>query len=244
MTADNPLYQPVEVYLGGSGTAPLLLTCEHASNQMPPEWEWPENDRKLQESHWAWDPGAGNLTRSLADEVNATAVLSRFTRLLIDPNRPLDHDDLFRDNADGASIEFNQNLSSGERSKRIELYSAYHQALARQARNRRGQFLLSIHSFTPVYEGVSRDLQAGVMHVGQEELANQWQSMLQGHGLKTLLDEPYSGKNGYMYSAHKHADSSGRDAILLEFRQDVIQEREDLVEVLRQCLVESKVLHA
>jgi hypothetical protein len=39
----------------------LLLTCEHASQLMPSPWRWPDEDRRLLNTHWALDMGSEGL---------------------------------------------------------------------------------------------------------------------------------------------------------------------------------------
>ncbi len=244
MSQDESFFQPVEVHVGESGTAPFLITCEHASNRLPPGWSWPAEDAWIAETHWAYDPGAAELARTLADELQAVAVLASFSRLFLDPNRPLDSPTLFRDLADGRAVRFNQNLSAEERARRIALcYQPYHEVAYRQARNRRGNFLLSLHSFTPQYEGLIRQLEIGVMHVDQPELAEVWCNHFREHGFVAEIDQPYAGAEGYMFSANRHAHSSGRDAIMLEIRQDLLPARnEEIVELIHGCLSRSRVL--
>ncbi len=84
----------------GVGASGLVLSCEHASNRLPPPWRWPAEDDWLVASHWAWDPGAADITRSLASRLGIPAVLASFSRLLVDPNRRADHPTLFRKEAD------------------------------------------------------------------------------------------------------------------------------------------------
>lgn len=77
---------PVE-RIAGDPARGLLLVCEHASNAVPedlgrlgvPE---PEFSR-----HIAYDIGAAEVTRRLAARLGVPAVLTQFSRLIIDPNR-------------------------------------------------------------------------------------------------------------------------------------------------------------
>jgi len=83
----TPLSDYVELVEKRSARCPIILTCEHASERMPEPFRFPEEDAWLVGTHWAYDLGAADLTRELADAIGAAAVLSRFSRLLIDPNR-------------------------------------------------------------------------------------------------------------------------------------------------------------
>src|SRR5690606_18998130 len=90
-----PDHDAVE-WIAASGSQPaVVLTCEHASERLPSPYAWPTGDARLVGTHWAFDLGIAPFARALAAELGAPAVLSRFSRLLVDPNRPLDAPTLF-----------------------------------------------------------------------------------------------------------------------------------------------------
>ena len=199
----------------------ILLCCEHASNRLPDGWSWPEADQRLIEQHWAFDLGIADVTRRLAARLGAPAVLSRFSRLLIDPNRPLDSDTLFRDVADGQPVWLNRELSADDRQRRVErYYEPYHRALGAMVEAFPGAHMLSLHSFTPEYEGQPRQVEVGVLFDEDERWADVWWEGLAAHGWDTRRNEPWSGRNGLMFSVQRHASKYARRAIELEFRQD------------------------
>ena len=51
----------------------ILLTCEHATNYLPRPYGWGEDDKWLQDTHWAYDPGAAELTNSLCEKLGTVA---------------------------------------------------------------------------------------------------------------------------------------------------------------------------
>jgi predicted N-formylglutamate amidohydrolase len=201
--------------------APVLLSCEHASAIMPAGWELPQQDHWLAGTHWSCDLGAAELTRELAERTGAGAVLARFTRLLIDPNRPLDSPTLFRDRAEGRAIAFNRAVDAAERERRTRYWRGYHRALGELFTVSRAPLALSLHSFTPVYEGSPRQVEIGVLFDREEDLAKELFSRLTRAGFDARLNEPYSGKEGLIYSIHSHAFEHGRRALELEVRQDL-----------------------
>ena len=93
--------------VAGNPNASVFFSCEHASQEMPPGWEWDPRDERLIDTHWAYDLGAAELTHELAARYDAGAILARFSRLLIDPNREPESDTLFRNIADGESVYMN-----------------------------------------------------------------------------------------------------------------------------------------
>ena len=94
---------------------PLILLCDHASNAVPAEY----GDLGIAPAqfarHIAYDIGARDLTLGLAARLNAPAVLSRFSRLLIDPNRGLDDPTLIMRISDGAVVPGNRHVDEVER---------------------------------------------------------------------------------------------------------------------------------
>jgi len=215
-------HRPVEE-IDGDFDSPLVFTCEHASAELPEPWMWPEQDRWLVDTHWACDIGAAEFTRRVARQMNAPAALSRFSRLLVDPNRPLDSDTLFRENADGKTVHLNEALLETERRRRIErFYEPYHQAVSAMVERSRGDTVFSIHTFTDDYEGDARVLEIGVLFDEDEEPARRLIRHLEEAGFHVLANEPWSGKSGLAYSPVRHAREFGRHALEIEARQDLI----------------------
>ncbi len=199
----------------------LLLTCEHASNELPPGMSWGADAERLAGDHWAYDLGVAEMTRRLARELGCGAVLSTASRLVVDCNRPLDSDTLFRATADGLPVEMNQQLGAGDRYRRVmDFYEPFHCAIDRQVALHGVTHLLSIHSFTPLYEGDPRKVEVGVLFDRDEAWAHQWLEPFQRRGFETRMQEPYSGARGMMHSAQTHATRWGLKTIELEFRQD------------------------
>ncbi|RLB42606.1 MAG: N-formylglutamate amidohydrolase [Deltaproteobacteria bacterium] len=214
--------EAVEEIEGDFGSR-LVFTCEHASAALPEPWIWPDEDRWLVDTHWASDIGAAAFTRRVADLMNAPAVLSRFSRLLIDPNRPPNSETLFRENADGRMVHLNQGLLETERERRIDrFYVPYHVAVSAMVGRSRGDTVFSIHTFTDSYEGEARALEIGVLFDHDDEPAYQLVRHLQEAGFHVAPNEPWSGKDGLAHSPVRHAQEFGRCALEIEARQDLI----------------------
>jgi predicted N-formylglutamate amidohydrolase len=209
--------------IDGDFDSRVVFTCEHASAHLPEPWTWPGEDRWLVDTHWASDIGAAAFTRRVAQLMNAPAALSRFSRLLIDPNRPLDSDTLFRENAEGRTVHLNEALLEAERARRIDrFYLPYHAAVSAMVERSRGDTVFSIHTFTDNYEGEARALEIGVLFDHDEEPAYQLVRHLEEAGFHVAPNEPWSGKMGLAYSPVRHAGEFGRCALEIEARQDLI----------------------
>ncbi|WP_373048722.1 N-formylglutamate amidohydrolase [Vulgatibacter sp.] len=208
--------------LDGDRDAPVFLTCEHASERLPDGYAWPPGDERLVGTHWAYDLGAADLVRELAEALRAPAVLSRFSRLLVDPNRPDGAATLFRAEAEGQPVGLNRQLTDAERTRRLErFHRPYHEAIHQRLAGYEAQVLFSVHTFTPVYEGQVRQVEVGVLFDTQEELAAHAARAIHAAGFVTRLNEPYSGREGLIYAAERHAAAHGKMALELEVRQDL-----------------------
>lgn len=214
----------------------VVLTCEHASNRL---WDlargeacaWPEEDAHLAADHWAWDPGAGDLTRLLAQRLGAGAVLARFTRLQCDANRDHWEPTLMREACDGHVVTFNRGLTEGERQRRLDrLWAPYHAASAALVAAVRPQLVLSLHSFTPIYEGSRRKVEVGVLHHSPESAlpAAFYDAFSAYRGplgpLVVRYNEPWPGT--VMYGPDRCAAVASAVPIELEFRNDLVTQPE------------------
>jgi predicted N-formylglutamate amidohydrolase len=221
------LTDAAEVLLEGHPNSQLFLTCEHASNRVPAPLSASPDDAPWLQTHWAWDIGAADVTRSLAVATGSPAVLSRFSRLVCDPNRlPTDHT-WIREDVEGHTVSFNRALSSAERRRRLVAYHhAFHQtlgdAIAERMLKAQPPWLLSIHSFTGEYEGERRMMDVGVLFDDYVTPAVELARRLRGQGLETALNEPYSGLRGLIYSANRHGRCFGLPYLELEIRSDLI----------------------
>ncbi|MEM7433922.1 MAG: N-formylglutamate amidohydrolase [Myxococcota bacterium] len=211
--------------IDGNYRSRVVLTCEHAGSALPAPWSWPEADLRLIGTHWSCDLGADSLTRNLAEALGAPAVVSRFTRLLVDPNRPLDSDTLFRSEADGLPVELNTSITTADRERRIrEYYQPYHAAATQMVQRSDAEIVFGIHTFTRLYEGDARSIELGVLFDYEEHLGNALVAHLQDAGFVAAANQPYSGKAGLAYSPVLHAQQFDRRALEIEARQDLVVE--------------------
>jgi predicted N-formylglutamate amidohydrolase len=210
------------VALSGAASSRVFLTCEHASETFPPETPFFEEDAWLRGTHWAFDLGAEAIVQALSHALDAPAVLAAFSRLVCDPNRGENEHTLFRDTAEGRLVRLNAALTLAERKRRLDsYYRPFHRAVDAALSASQASVLLSIHTFTPVYEGAKRAMEIGVLFDEEEDLARDLAHALEGGGFVVALNEPYSGRDGLIYSAARHANAHGLRALELEVRQDL-----------------------
>ncbi len=161
----------------------------------------------------------------MAGLLDAPAVLSEFSRLLVDPNRPLDSSTLFRREAEGRPVQLNALLDDDERQRRLDgLYHPYHDAVREMVGQSTAEFVFGVHSFTAEYEGQRRSLEVGILFDEEESAALRLVQRLRAAGFDAAPNEPYSGKEGLAYSPVYHARAFGRRALEIEVRQDLLVE--------------------
>ena len=219
------LHEAYEI-AGDPASGPFLFTCEHATRRLP-EWQAEPADQPLIDDHWGWDVGAADLTRALARACGSGALLSRFSRLVCDPNRAPDEPSFVVREIGGRALSWNRAVDDAERARRRARYfDPYHEAIDRAlaARVAAGPpvHLCSIHSFTPVYDGRARPMEVGVLFDAHETHARRVSGALAREGFAVAENEPYSGYAGLIYAARRHGRAHGVVYLELEVRNDLI----------------------
>lgn len=235
------------------GTAPLLLVCDHATPIIPERYERLGLDPTILHRHVAWDIGAADVARRLSAVLDAPAVLSRFSRLLIDPNRALDHPTLVIEESDGVVVPGNRNLPPTEIEHRVaHYYRPYHNAISTQLQTLRAggrvPAVVAIHSFAPVMDGVQRPWHLGLLWNQDPRLRDALLRLMSDDPSVVVGDnEPYTGRT-HNHTADSHGTDLGLPHISLEVRQDLIDthheaERwaERLGDLLRQVIADQSL---
>ncbi len=208
-----------------TGSAPLLLVCDHASNAVPDTFGTLGLDAAKLQDHVAWDIGALALARRLAAALDAPLIAARVSRLVVDPNRDHDAPDLIPLAADGAPVPGNSGVDAQARAARIRAYhDPFHQAIAALLTTRPDILaLVSVHSFTPVLMGVARPWHAGILHGPDALMADAMIAALTRHPhLHVGRNEPYAPEQGVFYTMARHA--AGRASVMIEVRNDLIHD--------------------
>jgi predicted N-formylglutamate amidohydrolase len=181
--------------------------------------------------HVGWDIGVAEVTRALADRLDAPAVLSHFSRLIVDPNRATDDPTLIPKLSDGVVVPANRHLSEAEREARLDtFYRPYHRAIGQALDRKTAEdprcAIVSMHSFTPVFRGQARPWQVGILWNRDPRLPAPLIAGLRAMGLSVGDNQPYSGRDGHGYTLHSHAEPRRLPHALIEVRQDLIDTRQ------------------
>jgi predicted N-formylglutamate amidohydrolase len=232
------------VVMNGDSSLPILLVCDHASRRFPASLGTMGLDPFARRCHLALDIGAGSLTERLANELNATAVLCQYSRLVVDCNRQLMDPSAYLEFGDGVVIPGNRNLHIEEKNMRAEeIYWPYHDAVESQVERLkalgRPPIFIAVHSFTPVLNGESRSWQMGVLWDTDRPTAEFLLHDLREAGFHVGDNEPYSGKAPHDFTVDHHAESIGLPHVGIEIRQDLIDDEQGvdkICEVLRPAI--------
>lgn len=175
----------------------LLITCEHASNALPEEWAFLfERSGDVLETHRGFDPGALELAEVLAKELDSTLQVYPWSRLLIEPNRSLHHKSLFS--------EFSKKLSKSDKQRLIQEYwTPYRdrviEDIRKQISSNQKVIHVSVHTFTPVWEGKNRDVDIGILYdpkrKEEQRFCREWKKQveLKAPDYNVRMNQPYKG---------------------------------------------------
>lgn len=218
-------FAPVEK-CAGRLDAGILFLCDHASNALPPAFGTLGLTESDLARHIACDIGAAHIARRIAARFDAPALLTRFSRLLIDANRGADDPTLVMQLSDGRIIPGNAYIDQAEIAARRRLYwQPYRDAIRETitAMSAQGPLpaVISIHTFTPVWRGVPRPWQVSMLWDSDPRLAAPLMAALAAQGLVVGDNEPYDGalKGDTLYD---EVTKRGLAGLLIEIRQDLV----------------------
>lgn len=158
----------------------ILVTCEHGGNDIPKKFRQLFFDaQEVLQTHRGYDLGALSISQMLAHGLQSRLFSSTTSRLLIDLNRSLGHAEIFS--------KWSKCLNKCERESLIQSYyrayrdevESYICSLVIQA----PVLHVSVHSFTPVFNGMPRKTDIGLLfdpeRQFEKEISREWQAALQ-----------------------------------------------------------------
>jgi predicted N-formylglutamate amidohydrolase len=226
---DQAMHAPFTPFerIDGARDAGLLILVDHASNALPPEYGTLGLPKGELERHIGYDIGARAVGLGLARHFGAPALMTTFSRLLIDPNRGDDDPTLIMRLSDGAIVPGNATIDEAEREQRLDrFWRPYHRAIRAEIdammASGRVPVIFSMHSYTPIWRGVPRPWHCAVLWDNDARLPRH---LIDGLGADPAIvcgdNEPYDGalRNDTMF---RHGTSRGLAHAIVEVRQDLI----------------------
>lgn len=172
----------------------VILSCEHAGNEVPENLRYLfRSEPNVLETHRGWDMGAWKLAQFLSTSLNAPLVGCHTTRLLIEANRSPNSAELF-------SV-FSSALTDTVKEKLVrDFYLPYRNQIENLIEEVAKPILhLSIHSFTPVWNGAKRTVDIGILFDPERPSESNFSHRLKEALEKALphlitkFNEPYKG---------------------------------------------------
>ena len=220
---------PVEL-VDGDKRGPVVLTCEHGGRAVPRALSASAPPASEMARHIAWDLGAEATARQVAKQLGAPLVIQRYSRLVIDSNRPRHAPDLAPATSDGIGIPFNSAIGeAGLEARWQAIHAPFHRAVARLLEDRvaRPTALVAVHSFTPrLRGGAARPWHVGLLARADMALAEAVAEALGHHAPEALVtfNEPYRIEDDSDYTIPVHGEARGLPHVLVEIRNDLICE--------------------
>jgi len=164
---------------------------------------------------------------ALARRLDAPLFMQRYSRLVCDCNRRTDVPSFAPEISELTVIPANQDLSPNEIERRAKaIWRPFHEAVtaaldARDAAGRR-TLLITMHSFTPVFKGVSRPWQIGVLYHRDRHFSPAVVRYLEENTEFTVgVNEPYSVGDETDYGIPVHGEKRGYPCVEFEIRNDL-----------------------
>ena len=209
-----------------SGASPFLLACDHYGRLLPSAL----GDLGLSEDdltrHIAWDIGIAGVAEQVAHALDAHLVAQRYSRLVIDCNRPPGVPNSIPIISERTTIPGNEGLTpQAAEARRRANFDPYHDRLSEviDARRRAGQptVLVALHSFTPVYDGIERPWHVGTLyHRDRKQPPLLLEALRAAPGLVVGDNQPYAVSDLTDYTIPVHGEAGGLINTGIEIRQD------------------------
>jgi predicted N-formylglutamate amidohydrolase len=219
---------PPVLELNATGRSPFLLACDHYGRIIPARL----GDLGLPGSelarHIAWDIGIAGVADALSQQLDAHLIAQRYSRLVIDCNRPPGAPSSIPRTSEATIIPGNEAIArEAIETRRRAIFDPYHRRIAEVIDGRLRQniptVLVSLHSFTPVYAGVARPWHIGTLYHRDTRLPPLLLKSLRAEPDLVVGDnEPYAVSDETDYTIPVHGEARGLMNTGIEIRQDLI----------------------
>src|SRR6266852_5548215 len=213
------------------GRSPFLLTSDHYGRTIPHilgDLGLPAGELTR---HIAWDPGIAGVADALSKHLDAHLIAQRYSRLVIDCNRPPGAPGSIPVISEAIVIPGNEGLArDAAQARRRQIFDPYHRRIAevirRRLRDSIPTVLVSLHSFTPVYAGIARPWHIGTLYHRDTKLPPLLLKLLRAEADLVVGDnEPYAVSDETDYTIPVHGEARGLMNTGIEIRQDLIADQ-------------------
>jgi predicted N-formylglutamate amidohydrolase len=214
-----------------AGRSSFLLTCDHYGRLIPQtlgDLGLPAGELTR---HIAWDIGIAGVAERLAKHLDAHLIAQRYSRLVIDCNRPPGAPSSIPRISDATTIRGNEGLArKAAEARRQAIFDPYHrrieEVIDRRLRDGLPTVLVSLHSFTPSYAGIARPWHIGTLYHRDTRLPPLLLTSLRAEfGLVVGDNEPYAVSDETDYTIPVHGEARGLMNTGIEIRQDLIADQ-------------------
>ncbi|MGI4954518.1 MAG: N-formylglutamate amidohydrolase [Janthinobacterium lividum] len=210
-----------------AGRSPFLILCDHAGRVVPQRLGDLGVPAAEMDRHIAYDIGCEAVSLQMSEALDAVLIRQTYSRLVIDCNRTPGHPTSVPPVSDGTAVPGNVGLPPEAIAARVrEIFDPYQDAVAaeldRRAAAGQPAIVIGMHSFTPVYGGVTRPWQAGILHDRDPEFGLALGEVLREAGFLVGDNEPYTLTDESDYTIPVHAERRRLPYVELEIRQDLI----------------------
>jgi predicted N-formylglutamate amidohydrolase len=213
-----------------ASVSPFFFTCDHYGRLIPRAFGDLGVSETERQRHIAWDIGIAGVAELLAKDMGVHLIAQRYSRLVIDCNRPFDSPGSIPLISEATEIPGNSGMTPEQVTARQRaIFMPYHARItqALDTRKARGQqtILVSLHSFTPVYAGIARPWHIGTLYNRDKMFPTTLRDALRAEGDLVVGDnEPYAVSDTSDYTIPVHAEKRGLMNTGIEIRQDLIAE--------------------
>jgi predicted N-formylglutamate amidohydrolase len=214
-----------------AGRSPFLLTCDHYGRLIPRalgELGLPASELTR---HIAWDIGIAEVAEQLAKHLDAHLIAQRYSRLVIDCNRPPCVASSIPVLSEATAVPGNEGLTPvAAQARRQAIFEPYHRRIAeaidQRLRDGVPTVLVSLHSFTPIYAGIARPWHVSTLYHRDTRLPPLLLQLFRGEGDLVVGDnEPYAVSDETDYTIPIHGEARGLMNSGIEIRQDLIADQ-------------------
>src|SRR6476660_8613531 len=217
--------------LNAAGRSPFLFTCDHYGRRIPAILDnlgLPEAELAR---HIAWDIGIAGVAEALSKQLDAHLVAQRYSRLVIDCNRPPHAPSSIPLISEATTIPGNEGLTrEAAEARRQTIFDPYHrridEIIDHRLRDGLPTVLVSLHSFTPAYAGIARPWHIGTLYHRDTVLPPLLLKLLRAEADLVVGDnEPYAVSDETDYTIPVHGEMRGLMNTGIEIRQDLISDQ-------------------